>query len=209
VSCLMAARTTDQTAPDDPVLGLIAKRKAEALARAEKEHAQLAAAAKLWAQGTKTVTDAEEHLRKGREKQDAAVAAMLGAGLDAAGVAETLGIAPKAVSEAAKRHRTATEGPAPEKPAAKAPARAPRAAKAVEPDPKVADPAPKSVEPIPKAAATSPTPAAPPADEAPGAETVPAEDTSVEDASVEDEAVEDEAADGDEAAAGGSPGAAA
>jgi hypothetical protein len=202
VSCLMAARTTDQTAPDDPVLGVIAKRKAEALARAEKEHAQLAAAAKLWTQGTKTVTDAEEHLRKGREKQDAAVAAMLGAGLDAAGVAETLGIAPKAVTEAAKRHRAATEGPAPEKPAAKAPARAPRAAKAVEADPKVADPAPKSVEPIPKAAAgTADAPATPPADEA-------AVDTAPDEAPVaEGEPVEDEPADG--AAAGDTPGAAA
>jgi hypothetical protein len=113
------ARTTDQTATDDPILGLIAKRKSEALARAEKEHNQLAAAARLYAQGTKTVNDAEEQLRKGREKQDNAIAAMLAVGMDNATVAETLGIAPKAVSEAAKRHRSATGEAAP----ASAPAR--------------------------------------------------------------------------------------
>jgi hypothetical protein len=107
VSRLMAART-DQTG-DDPVLGLIAKRKAEALARAEKEHKQLEAAAKLWAQGTKAVTDAEETLRRGREKQDTAIATMVDVGMDTASVAETLGVPAKAVTEALKRHRAAAD----------------------------------------------------------------------------------------------------
>jgi hypothetical protein len=127
----MAARTTEQTPADDPVLGLIAKRKAEALARAEKEHAQLAAAAKLWAQGTKLVTDAEEKLRQGHEKQDAAIVAMTNAGMDGPSVAETLGITAKAVTEATKRHRRGDEAPTAPKPKV---TRAPRA-KAAEAEP--------------------------------------------------------------------------
>jgi exonuclease VII small subunit len=124
-------RTTDATS-DDPILGLIAKRKAEALARAEKEHKQLEAAAKLFAQGSKLVNDAEEGLRKGREKQDTAIASMLGAGLDNAAVAETLGLTTKAVTESVKRHKAATapEGeaaaPAPVKATAKKAAGRPR-----------------------------------------------------------------------------------
>jgi hypothetical protein len=117
-------RTTDQTATDDPVLSVIAKRKAEALARAEKEHTQLAAAARLYTQGTKTVNDAEEALKKGRDKQDSAIASMMAVGLDSASVAETLGITTKAVADAVKRHRAAT-GEA--EPARKGPGRPPKA----------------------------------------------------------------------------------
>jgi hypothetical protein len=136
-------RTTEPT-PDDPVLGLIAKRKAEALARAEKEHKQLEAAAKLFAQGARLVSDAEENLRKGRDKQDSAIASMLDAGLDSASVAETLGLTTKAVGEAAKRHKAANapEGAAPEpaRPVAKAPAKkAAVRTKTVTPVPKTGD----------------------------------------------------------------------
>jgi hypothetical protein len=147
VSRLMAARTSDQTA-DDPVLGLIAKRKAEALARAEKEHNQLAAAAKLWAQGTRTVTDAEENLRRGRDKQDTAIATMVDVGMDAAAVAETLGITPKAVSEALKRHRAAADpeaAAAAAKPARKVPAKRPARAPDAEPEQPAA---PVTAEPV-------------------------------------------------------------
>lgn len=125
----LMARTTDQTATDDPVLGLLAKRKAEAVAQAEKEHEALASAAKLYARGAKLVEAAEDQLRQGREKQDAAIAAMLDSGLDAATVGETLGLAPKAITDAVKRHRGT---PVPAKKAAAA-ARGPRA-KASEPD---------------------------------------------------------------------------
>jgi exonuclease VII small subunit len=146
-------RTTEPT-PDDPVLGLIAKRKAEALARAEKEHKQLEAAAKLFAQGAKLVSDAEENLRKGRDKQDSAIALMLDAGLDNAQVAETLGLTGKAVGEAVKRHKAANapEGPAPATPTpAKGAARKAAAAR------------PKSVTPVPKTGDEKPA-------EAPGPE---------------------------------------
>jgi hypothetical protein len=153
-------RTTEPTSPDDPVLSLIARRKAEALAKAEKEHKQLEAAAKLFAQGSKIVDDAEENLRKGREKQDAAIASMLDAGLDGAQVAETLGLTTKAVTEAAKRHRSAN-APAGEAPAKAAPAkRGPGRPKAAEAEAEAA-PAPKTVTPVPKGDALKPAPGAP------------------------------------------------
>jgi hypothetical protein len=159
----MAARTTDQTG-DDPVLGLIAKRKAEALARAEKEHNQLAAAAKLWAQGTRTVTEAEENLRRGREKQDTAIATMIDVGMDVATVAETLSITPKAVSEGLKRHRTAAE---PEGAAPVAPKPAKRAAKKAAPEPTVDAEAEQPAAPVPAEPVAD---AAPPADPEPAPE---------------------------------------
>jgi hypothetical protein len=117
-------RATDQTPTDDPVLGLIAKRKAEALARAEKEHNQLASAARLYAQGSKIVNDAEEQLRKGRDKQDSAITSMIDAGLDSAQVAETLGITARGVTEATRRHRGIAPAPDKPKPAARRGARA-------------------------------------------------------------------------------------
>jgi hypothetical protein len=159
-------RTTDQTAPDDPVISLIAKRKAEALARAEKEHKQLEAAAKLYAQGTKIVTDAEENLRKGQAKQDTAIATMVDNGLDNTQIAETLGLAPRAITEAVKRHRAATEGDAP----AATPKAAPAARRGPKPkagDEKAADDKPGDAANGAPAATKEPTADAKPPETAP------------------------------------------